>query len=354
MSHNVVPVQRNGAELIEATEASTERAAAADCVLGFGCATLYGLPSRRDRRAVVETAYDLGIRHFDVAPMYGLGIAESELGDFAVAHPDVRIATKFGIEPTRLGYLAGHVQPPVRRVLQRSTSLRQRVKRAGGGPGSGAIGRLLYRPRNYTVRYARHRLDTSLRALRTDRLSHFMLHEPAGASLEDRNELVEFLERERDGGRIGSWGLAGNLSRMDAALALLSRRAPLLQMPYDLISGHCGPCPAAGQATVVYGVVAGALQRVRDALTQHPQLERQCNELLDADLADGSTLVRLLIRDAVRQNMSGQRTGGTVLISSTKPRHLELLCSAARAALPHEAEVADLIRRTCRDTSDEK
>ena len=28
-------------------------------------------------------AYDLGIRHFDVAPIYGLGIAEAELADFA-------------------------------------------------------------------------------------------------------------------------------------------------------------------------------------------------------------------------------------------------------------------------------
>ena len=32
------------------------------------------------RRRTLNRAYDFGIRHFDVAPMYGLGIAERELG----------------------------------------------------------------------------------------------------------------------------------------------------------------------------------------------------------------------------------------------------------------------------------
>src|SRR5271168_4248279 len=96
--------------------------------LGFGCASLYGLPGRRDRRAVLESAYDLGIRHFDVAPIYGLGIAEAELADFAKMRTDIRIATKFGIRPTVIGHLAGFVQPPIRRILQMSPAVKSKVK----------------------------------------------------------------------------------------------------------------------------------------------------------------------------------------------------------------------------------
>ena len=32
---------------------------------------------------MLEVAYGLGIRHFDVAPMYGLGLAETELQTFS-------------------------------------------------------------------------------------------------------------------------------------------------------------------------------------------------------------------------------------------------------------------------------
>ena len=45
--------------------------------LGLGCATLFHLPRPEDRRAVLRTAYESGIRHFDVAPMYGFGRARS-------------------------------------------------------------------------------------------------------------------------------------------------------------------------------------------------------------------------------------------------------------------------------------
>ncbi|HET9153536.1 MAG TPA: aldo/keto reductase [Solirubrobacterales bacterium] len=51
--------------------------------LGFGCASLMRLPSRRRRQALLAEAFEQGIRHFDVARMYGLGAAEGELGRFA-------------------------------------------------------------------------------------------------------------------------------------------------------------------------------------------------------------------------------------------------------------------------------
>ena len=39
--------------------------------LGFGCGSLMGATNRRDSLQLLETAYEAGIRHFDVAPMYG-------------------------------------------------------------------------------------------------------------------------------------------------------------------------------------------------------------------------------------------------------------------------------------------
>jgi len=157
---------------------STEPIAARGHTLGFGCASLYGLPGKRERRAVLESAYDLGIRHFDVAPIYGLGIAEAELADFARTHNDIRIATKFGIRPTVIGHLAGFVQPPIRRMLQTSATVKSKVKQSGAAPDAGAVGRVLYSRGDYSAASAKRALVSSLQALRTERIDYFLLHEP--------------------------------------------------------------------------------------------------------------------------------------------------------------------------------
>ena len=317
--------------------------------LGFGCASLYGLPGRRDRRAVLERAYDLGIRHFDVAPIYGLGIAEAELADFARSRPDIRIATKFGIRPTAIGRFAGFVQPPIRRMLQMSSAVKSRVKQSGAAPDAGAVGRILYSRRDYSVASVRRALVSSLRALRTQRIDYFLLHEPA-VPADDYGDLVDFLETERNRGVIGYWGPAGDLSGMDdAVLAALCARAPALQFPYDLIAGYRGPRPDRDRPNITFGFLSEALPRVQAVLTRDPKFREECSALLDADLSDSTTVLRLLVRDAVARNQ-----GGLVLLSSTKPRNLEMACAAADVALRNETEVAAMIRQKCLDARGER
>ncbi len=318
--------------------------------VGFGCASLYGLPRRRDRRAILESAYDLGIRHFDVAPIYGLGLAEPELADFAQTHADLRIATKFGIRPTAIGHLAGFVQPPIRRILQMSPAVRSRVKQSGAAPDAGAVGRVLYSRGDCSVAIARRALVSSLRALRTERIDYFLLHEPAGVLADDCGDLIDYLETERSRGVIGSWGPAGDLSRGDdAAVADQTARAPALQIPYDLIGGYAGPSPRTDQPIITFGFLSGTLPRVRGVLSREPELQRQCSELLDDDLADPKTVVKLLVRDAVRHNR-----GGTVLLSSTKIKNLEMAYASVARPLRNEAEVASMIRDKCLVTRAER
>src|ERR1017187_3567692 len=70
--------------------------------LGFGCSSLMGAMGRRESSAMLETAFDAGIRHFDVAPMYGFGHAEGCLGEFLGRHRgEVTVTTKYGIPPVR-------------------------------------------------------------------------------------------------------------------------------------------------------------------------------------------------------------------------------------------------------------
>ena len=69
--------------------------------LGFGCAEIGGLYSPvSDAQAVdlLDHAWDLGIRYFDTAPLYGYGNAERRLGAALAARPreELVVSTKVG------------------------------------------------------------------------------------------------------------------------------------------------------------------------------------------------------------------------------------------------------------------
>lgn len=58
--------------------------------IAFGCAALAGLYApvqADDARDVLEAAWNSGIRRFDTAPFYGLGLSESRLGEFLGGKP---------------------------------------------------------------------------------------------------------------------------------------------------------------------------------------------------------------------------------------------------------------------------
>ncbi|WGD37484.1 aldo/keto reductase [Lysinibacter sp. HNR] len=70
-------------------------------VLGYGAANLgnmYRELSDERAREVLDAAWDSGIRYFDTAPHYGLGLSERRLGDFLRTKPrgEYTVSTKVG------------------------------------------------------------------------------------------------------------------------------------------------------------------------------------------------------------------------------------------------------------------
>lgn len=69
--------------------------------LGFGAApigNLYRAISEAEAQAVLEAAWETGVRYFDTAPLYGLGLSERRLGSFLSQkkREDFVISTKVG------------------------------------------------------------------------------------------------------------------------------------------------------------------------------------------------------------------------------------------------------------------
>ncbi len=107
--------------------------------LGFGCSSLMGALGRKESLAMLEAAFDAGIRHFDVAPMYGFGQAESCLGQFLGRHrAEVTVTTKYGIPPAKnQGWIAA-ARAASRPVIKAIPGLKRGLKTVaeqGGGAG---------------------------------------------------------------------------------------------------------------------------------------------------------------------------------------------------------------------------
>src|SRR3954466_2338660 len=107
--------------------------------LGFGAASignLYREVPDGDAAAVVDTAWDRGVRYFDTAPHYGLGLAERRVGAALRERPrdELVLSTKVGrllrpdageddpafAEPTGLRRVWDFSRDGVRRSLEES------------------------------------------------------------------------------------------------------------------------------------------------------------------------------------------------------------------------------------------
>ncbi len=101
--------------------------------LGYGCSSLMGGMNRSESLAALEAAFDAGIRHFDVAPMYGFGEAESCLGEFLGRHrADVTVTTKYGIPPARNQGLIGVARSIARPLVKALPGLKRGLSRVAG------------------------------------------------------------------------------------------------------------------------------------------------------------------------------------------------------------------------------
>jgi len=306
--------------------------------VGLGCAGLFHLPQRSARRAVLDAAYDAGIRHFDAAPMYGLGRAEPELGAFLKRRrADVTVTTKFGIDPTPLARAVGLCQGPVRAFLARRPSVGEGLKVAAEGPRSGLAGRLLYTTPGYHKQSAQAGLERSLRLLGTDYIDVFLLHDPVGSLITGAPELVDYLNEQRRLGRIRCWGVTGQLAQLAGVVQSLGGSA-VAQFRDDVFELP----PADGQIPTEAGITFGALAQALPALRQF--LAGSAADLeawsmrFGTDLADQASLPRVLLSAALRRN-----TGGPVLFSTTRPERVKVAAeAAARATEPQDAEAAAL------------
>jgi D-threo-aldose 1-dehydrogenase len=161
--------------------------------VGFGGASagnLYRETSDAEAAAAVQAAWAGGIRYFDTAPHYGLGLSEARLGEALRSRPrsEFVLSTKVG------------------RLLEENPSPTGSDMTAGGF----AVPDRLRRRLDYSAAGARRSLEDSLTRLGLDRVDIVYVHDADDYVSEAISGAIPELVRMREEGIIGACGVGMN------------------------------------------------------------------------------------------------------------------------------------------------
>ena len=219
--------------------------------LGLGAAplgNLYRAIADAEARATLDAAWDAGIRVFDTAPLYGLGLSETRLNPFLRAHPRDSFVLS-----TKVGRLLA-VCPPERRT---------------------GIGKFFDTPTrrevyDYSYDGVMRSMEASLERLGVDRIDLLLVHDIdvfTHGSQAEADRLIDLfmasgynaLRALRDqgvirafGGGINDWPVCQTLAeRGDFDLFLLAGRYTLLEQ--EALATFLPLCEARGIGIVIGG-----------------------------------------------------------------------------------------------------
>jgi D-threo-aldose 1-dehydrogenase len=275
-----------------------------------------GPNSRADALALLDAAFEAGITHFDVARSYGSGEAEGLLGEFISTRRDqVTVATKFGILPMTGGSSTKMLRKVARQVMKLSPGIRDAI----GRQGSRMVARGAFSPED-----ARSSLETSLIALRTERIDVLLLH---GGTLEDCTpELQAYLEQARQEGKIDRIGVGSGAEDAAAIASAKPAFADVLQFEHSALRPNIDRIPAESPATVItFGALSGT-GALSHHLREHPEEAARWSEELGVDVTDRSTLAGLMLLYAARAP-----SRGPVIFSSGRPENIRANAAAVAA-----------------------
>jgi aryl-alcohol dehydrogenase-like predicted oxidoreductase len=272
-------------------------------VIGFGCSSLTSVGPKNALR-LLECAFDVGVRHFDVARYYGFGETEGILGDFIKSRrSQVTVTTKFGIDPPRrtsilriglgLGRRFLRIVPSARRALQQRASV-------------------LVKGNAFSVADAQRNLETSLRELKSDYIDFYLLHDYVSGE-RAVGELTAFFRQAIDAGKIRYFGLGTSIESVLRALDSEPELCGVIQFQNSVLTRNLAKLPprVPHGLVITHGALAGGFRVLSLFLNENKGGAKKWSAELDLDCSDKAMLAGLLLNYAVRAN-----AGGLVLFSA--------------------------------------
>jgi D-threo-aldose 1-dehydrogenase len=272
--------------------------------LGFGCAGILRLPTRRTRQYLLKTAVEEGITHFDLARIYGLGTAEGIVGCLLKSFGDrITLATKFGLSYETPFQFSLKTQTLARWLLNWSPAIKNKINRltsrAVPSPPLPAINK------NYSIDEMERSLNLSLQQLQTDFLDLFFIHAPA---INDfiPNGMGEALQQLKRSGKIGAFGISAN--RADAEHFLRTRPdicGEAIQYHYSILTIGSESHPLHHAFTAMIGVVEKAHHQLCKYLSANKAFRNSWSYKLGIDLGIRENVGIIILAVALVSNPKG-------------------------------------------------
>ena len=305
--------------------------------LALGTAPLGGLyDTVTDAQATgtLECALSVGITHFDTAPHYGRGLAESRVGQFlrTLENPEsVTVSTKVG-----------------RRVRELDIRPADDIF-FGAPPGESVF--------DFSPEGILDELNESRIRLGRDHIDVALLHDP-NDHLDEALAAAEVLIRQRDSGRVGAIGVGTNsasvaqhlMDRIDIDVVLLAGRITLLESSGESVAQHCADSGVALLAAGVFqsGILTGATDTY-DYLPAPPHIRERVAQLQEVCQGHHVRLHQVAINHPRR--IAGV---STTVVGARSPAEVNAAADAFASVLPDAlwAEI-DELRSTFTDPTEE-
>lgn len=288
--------------------------------LGFGGSGIMGALDRRQSLSMLRAAYDAGVRHFDTAPMYGYGEAESCLGEFLrEVRGQVTITTKFGIPPPDSNAVTRLARVVARPVLQSFPGLKQVLRKTVIPiPGTSLSPVTPSEPNPiFTARQARESLEASLATLGTDHIDLWLLHEVTAQDLTARDGNHELLRVMEDAVRDGKIGAFGAGSHRDQIPELVRTQPDFCRVAQFEWSVFDPAIPDTPYPRIHHRALSQHLPLLVAWLQASPATCLRWSIEVGADLANARVLAQLMLKAALVMNPAS-----VVLFSSKRPEHI--------------------------------
>jgi D-threo-aldose 1-dehydrogenase len=279
--------------------------------LGFGAASLgnlYKATSEDDATTAVAAAHAAGVRYFDTAPHYGVGLSERRLGAAVAGLPGLVLSTKVG------------------RLLEPNPAPTGSDLASGGF----AVPDDLVRRFDFTRDGVIRSLESSLERLGVDRVDVVYLHDPDDHADDAVRYGVPALAELRDQGLVDAIGVGMNqvavplrlVEETDIDVVMLAGRWTLLDRSGEPLLDACAEREVSVVAAAPYN--SGLLANPRppsdasfDYRQADPDLLRRTHALADACERHGVSLPEAALQfplrhPAVVSVVAGLRTAAQV------------------------------------------
>lgn len=295
--------------------------------LGYGCGSLMGATGLNESLSLLEHAFDAGIRHFDVAPMYGFGAAEGCLGRFLARHrAEATVTTKYGIPAARHRGLLNAARGAAGPVLRLFPGIKRRLAGVASQVAAPAE-----RKASFTAAEAKQSLDRSLKELRTDRIDVWLLHEVEADDLAD-DKLLRFLQDAVAEGTIGTFGVGSSREKIPELLERRAEYCPVLQYEWSVFDKPLGPVRA---FTMHHRALTASFSTIHRDLSDHSDVCQRWSNEVGADLKQPEILAMLMLKASLLQNPCS-----VILFSSRRPGHI-----LQNARIAEDAALSESARR---------